>query len=67
MKYRVEYREAIIRSLTGIDNKRDGRTLVQFKRAQIQTNEINNNGTQHFPEKISPPAKLSAKNIFSAL
>ncbi|XP_056645839.1 piggyBac transposable element-derived protein 4-like [Diorhabda sublineata] len=63
MKY-IEYREAIIRSLTGIDNKRDGKTLVQFKRAQIQTNEINNNGTQHFPEKISPPENYQRKTYF---
>lgn len=52
MKF-IEYREAIIRSLTDIDYNQDGRSLVQFKRARIQTNEINYNETQHFPEKIS--------------
>ena len=63
MKF-IEFREAIIRSLTGIDYKQDGRSLVQFKRARIQTNEINNNGTQHFPEKISPPENYQRKTYF---
>ena len=63
MKF-IEFREAIIRSLTGINYKQDGRTLVKVKGARIQTNEMNYNGTQHFPEKISRPENYQRKTYF---